>query len=229
MNKKVEQYIPLVDFLGAALGVATEIALIDLTTPDHAVVALANGHVSGRTVGDPISNAACSFEQAFADSDQTFISDYVLTSVDGRALQCSVFIIRDEGKLVGLLSVNIDPAPYRQLEDAIFSFMKAYRSGGDEEFRTDNLDVIREIYASSSIETLGSGRVTDVAARVKQIVDAMGTTVDNLDQDGRVTVIRKLEAMGAFNVKGAANDAAGALHISLPTVYRYLQQVRRDA
>lgn len=229
MNKAVEAYVPLVRFLGAALGVATEVALIDLTQPKHAVVAIVNGHVSGRAEGAALSSAGAAFEKAFADSDQDFISDYVLTSVDGRALQSSVLLIRDKGKLVGFLSINIDPAPYRQLEDAIFAFMKAYRSGGDEEFKVDNLEAIRDIYASSSVETLSSGHVTGVAERIHNMVGSVGKDVDDLTLDERIEIIRKLEIMGAFDVKGAANDTATALHISLPSVYRYLQQIRRKS
>ena len=53
MNEKVAAFVPFVDFLGAALGSATEVALHDLTDPSHSIVKIVNGHVSGRAVGAP--------------------------------------------------------------------------------------------------------------------------------------------------------------------------------
>lgn len=53
MNDKVAAMMPLVDFLGAALGSATEVVLHDLTEPESSVVKIVNGHVSGRNVGAP--------------------------------------------------------------------------------------------------------------------------------------------------------------------------------
>lgn len=229
MNKKVQAYEPFVDFLAAALGISTEIALNDFSDLDHSLIKIANGHVSGRSVGAPASNLARKLIDQFADSDLDYVSDYVSKAVDGRPLQSTSFFIRDKKRIVGMLCVNIDPKPYRDLEDALMFFMKAYRHGGSEEFRDTNLDAVRAAYASSAIETLSAGSSTGAASQVEAIVAAMGQTIDDLNQDGRIEVIRKLEKAGVFQIKGAANDVANALQISLPSVYRYLQQVRRNA
>ena len=54
----LRQYAKLVEFLGYALGPSYEIALHDLTDKDKSIVAIANGHVTGRDVGAPLSHAA---------------------------------------------------------------------------------------------------------------------------------------------------------------------------
>ena len=59
MNKHIlQQYTVIVDFLGKTLGPDYEVVLQDLDPKHQAIVAIANGHVSGRTVGSPLTNTA---------------------------------------------------------------------------------------------------------------------------------------------------------------------------
>ena len=229
MNDKVAALIPFVDFLGAALGSSTEIALHDLEDPSHSVVKIVNGHVSGRTVGAPATAFSLKMAEQLASSEDCFVSDYVSTTADGRPLQSSSFFIRDAGDIVGILCVNIDPQPFRTLEDGLKAFMEAYRHGGSEEFRDTNLEAVRNAYRASSVETLSiGGAETGVAEQVRSLLGALGKTPSELDQAGRIDVIRRLESAGTFLIKGAAADVASELHVSVPSVYRYLQQVRRQ-
>lgn len=229
MNQRVAALVPLVGFLGAALGSATEVVLHDFTEGlDHSVVKIVNGHISGRKAGSPATNLARRMIDEYGDSGLTYVSDYVAKTVDGRPLQASSMFVRENGRLVGMLCVNIDPKPFRDLEDALKVFMGAYRHGGSEEYRSVDLDAVRSAYNSSSVETLPVGSDAGVTEQVAGILVAMGKTASQLDQAGRIDVVRALEAGGSFLVKGAAADVAAALHISIPSVYRYLQQVRRE-
>ncbi len=229
MNKKVEEFIPFLDFLGAALGSATEVALHDLTDPEHSLVKIVNGHISGRAVGAPATGFSLKMAEQLEGSGDCFVSDYVSTTVDGRPLQSSSYFIRDGEKIVGMICVNIDPQPFRTLEDGLKVFMEAYRHGGSEEYRDTNLEAVRNAYRASSVETLSVGGVeTGVGEQVRTLLTALGKSSDELDQTGRLDVIRRLEAAGVFLIKGAAADVANELHVSVPSVYRYLQQVRRQ-
>lgn len=229
MNEKVAAFAPFVDFLGAALGSATEVALHDLTDPSHSIVKIVNGHVSGRAVGAPATAFSLKMAEQLERSEDCFVSDYVSTTADGRPLQSSSFFIRDGARVVGILCVNIDPQPFRTLEDGLKAFMEAYRHGGSEEFRDTNLEAVRAAYRASSVETLSiGGAETGVAEQVRSLLGALGKTSSELDQVGRIDIIRRLEAAGTFLIKGAAADVASELHVSVPSVYRYLQQVRRQ-
>ena len=229
MNSKIAALVPFVDFLGAALGSSTEVVLHDLTEPERSVVKIVNGHVSGRNVGAPATDFARAMVREYGSSDINFVTDYVCKTVDGRPLQGSSYFIRDEGEVVGMICVNIDPQPFRTLEDAIKTFMEAYRHGGSEEFRDTNLEAVRAAYSSSSVETLSLGGTdAGVSEQVRSLLGAMGKTPSELDQAGRMDVVRRLEDAGVFLIKGAAADVAGELHVSVPSVYRYLQKVRRE-
>ena len=229
MNAKVQAMVTLADFLGEALGSSTEVVVHDLSRPEGSVVKIVNGHVSGRNVGAPATEFARALAEKYADSDLNYVSDYVCKTVDGRPLQGSTLFIRDEGRIVGLLCVNIDPKPFRDLEDALKCFMEAYRHGGSEECRESNLDVIRSAYSASSVETLSIGPAdAGVAEQVRSLLGSIGRTPRELDQEGRLDVMRRLERAGVFLIKGAAADVAAELHISVPSVYRYLQKIRRE-
>ena len=54
----LKPFISLVEFLGQALGPTYEIVLHDLKDPDHSIVAIANGDLSGRSIGGPLTDLA---------------------------------------------------------------------------------------------------------------------------------------------------------------------------
>ena len=51
----LQHYAKLTEFLGAALGPDYEVALHDLTDKNRSIIAIANGRISGRNTGSPIS------------------------------------------------------------------------------------------------------------------------------------------------------------------------------
>lgn len=225
MNQRVAALVPLVVFLGAALGSATvgaalgsatvgaalgsatEVVLHDFTEGlDHSVVKIVNGYISGRRVGSPATNLARRMIDEYGDSELSYVSDYVATTVDGLPLQASSLFVRDGGRLAGMLCTSIDPKPFRDLEGALKVIMEANRHGGSEEYRSVDLDAVRSAYNSSSTETLPVGSDAGVTEQVAGIFAAMGKTASQLDQAGRIDVVRALEAGGSFLVRGAAAD-----------------------
>ena len=58
MNETVRRFLPMVDFLEQVLGKNSETVLHDFSDPDHAIVDIRNGIVSGRQVGGPAPGLA---------------------------------------------------------------------------------------------------------------------------------------------------------------------------
>lgn len=56
VREEFAPYIKLVDFLDAIMGPRSEIALHDLSDFSRSIIALSNGHISGRSVGGPATN-----------------------------------------------------------------------------------------------------------------------------------------------------------------------------
>ena len=66
-----------------------------------------------------------------------------------------------------------------------------------------------------------------VATTIAQIAAAKGCSVASFSPTDRLDVVRRLNADGVFLLKGAVAHVAATLGISEPSVYRYLQKVRR--
>lgn len=76
MNKYLEPYVPLMDFLAAFLGKSTEIVLHDLMDWHCSVVAIRNGHISGREMGSPVTDLALQVLNEAKYKDVPYISGY---------------------------------------------------------------------------------------------------------------------------------------------------------
>ena len=57
-EQMLRQYTVLVEYLGATLGPDYEVVLHEILPETSRVAAIANGSISGRSVGAPITNAA---------------------------------------------------------------------------------------------------------------------------------------------------------------------------
>lgn len=91
----LEQYIPLVDFLGQAMGPNTEIVLHDLDVPDKSIIAIANGHISGRELGGPVTDFALWFMKQGDAAAVPMMTGYRAVNGEGKcaapqAISCAI-------------------------------------------------------------------------------------------------------------------------------------------
>ena len=76
MDRRLEPYRALVPFLGQALGPDYEVVLHDLTGETGAVAALANGGVTGQSLGAPLCGMARRFVQDGLWRTREFVTGY---------------------------------------------------------------------------------------------------------------------------------------------------------
>jgi predicted transcriptional regulator YheO len=57
---------------------------------------------------------------------------------------------------------------------------------------------------------------------IDQVEREMGRSVQSLDREGKQLVVRRLDELGAFNLRKAVEDIADRLEVSRFTVYNYL-------
>ena len=118
-NELLRQYARLTEFLGRALGPDYEVALHDLTDTNRSLIAIANGHISGRKPGAPLTNRALSIlkDRSYEHSDYS-VHDYGL-SINGKELRSNTMFIKNGDKLVGMLCINFDDSRYRAVSAEI--------------------------------------------------------------------------------------------------------------
>lgn len=234
MNATVKSFIPLVDFLESVLSANSEIALHDFTDPDHSIVDIRNPHVSGRKVGAPATDLAVKIMNgAYADRD--FVAGYTSRSASNKPLRSASFIIRENGRCVGMMCINTDISQIMRLHFLVDQIVASY--GGvpsePEQPAAEAVPVpVLPIHTSATgaheVESLTDSTADLIARNIEDLAAARGLALDALGQAERIDIIRTLNANGMFLLKGAVASCAETMGISEPSVYRYLQKVRKE-
>lgn len=220
MNETVASYIPLVDFLEEILGKNSEIVLHDFSDPNHSVIDIRNGEVSGRALGAPATDFALRMLREDQHGDKKYIANYVSHSSANKPLRSASMFIRENGAMVGMLCVNTDTSAIEQL--SVLSQRVA-----------DMLLCASPGVAEPGASVLEAERLTEstddlITRSIHDLTVARGLVPTSLNQSERMGIIRTLNANGLFMLKGAVARVAEELDISEPSVYRYLQKVKKE-
>lgn len=224
-NPLLQQYIKLTEFLGKALGPDYEVALHDLTDKNRSIIAIANNHISGREVGAPLTNVALQILMDKSYESQDYRLHYRGVSAAGKTLRSSTMLIKQNGRLIGMLCINFDDSRYQTASESILRLCHpdAFVQEHCQPARLPGEDAVSATAESfhNSIDAVASDAVGRELAR-------LGVTADRLTPEERIQIIASLEAGGIFLLKGAVKDVADALCCSQASVYRYLSQVKKE-
>lgn len=208
MAQVAEMFGPVMQAIAATMGPQCEVVLHSLESPDHldrTIVAIENGHVTGRQVGGPTTNLGLEVLQTHDSTPDRF--NYRSHTKDGRVLRSSSVYFRNaEGAIIGALCINLDITAYLQAHGALNDFL----GRNDSEVK----------------ETFGAeiGEVLD--ALIQNALDRVGMPAPAMSRDDKIEVVRYLDEKGAFLVKRSMERVARALGISRVTAYAYLEEVR---
>ena len=182
-----------------------EVVLHDLTRPyDRTIVAIYNGHVTGRAVGGGGTNAGLEILRGTAPAEDQY--GYINYTKDGRTLRTSSKYFRNAGGgIEGSMCINFDITGIMMGNAAMQAMMGPQMQKNTQEVFTSNVDELLELMMQDAVSSTG-----------KQL--AM------LTKDDKVAVVRFLDEMGAFLIKKSAERVADFLGISRFTVYNYLNE-----
>ncbi|WP_028634173.1 MULTISPECIES: helix-turn-helix transcriptional regulator [Pseudomonas] len=198
--------------MGSVAARNMEILLHDLEQPERSVIAIVNGHLSGRRIGSPIL-AAPEQDQGFkalmqATADQRGSEPIVLpdypTQLKGRSLRSATAIFRDSnGKAFASLCINTDVTGL----DAAMAFLQQFQPLGAVPVTQEaaDIEVLMADIMQAALQRSGQGRMTKQA---------------------KVDAVRVMQERGLFIVKGGVEKAAAALGVTRYTIYNYLEQLR---
>lgn len=219
----LHQYTLLVDFLGKALGPDYEIVLHDITSEPSRIVAIANSHISDRTVGSPTANAALQMLATNSYKTNDFLYNYPVSTEDGRILRaCTLFIKDEDGSPIGLLGINFDDSRYKDLCRHLLATVHP------ERFLDGDLSLTPAALDSSPTQpdSLTDDLSMDISTLMEKAFDAvtasLDTSMERLNQQEKRDIVQKLQERGVFKLKGGISFVAKRLSCSPATVYRYL-------
>lgn len=222
----IGSYLPLVEFLGKLIGPHCEVVLHDLTIPERSVVAIANGHISGRTVGAPLTDFALRMLKDKAHATVDFLHEYEGALKNGASVRSSTFFIKDgAGNLVGLLCFNVDMSGLQGLHKELDRIICAYCNVNGSAIRAAAAParLVRESETfSESVEDL-------MSASIQKALSPYNLPPERLSPAEREEVIEALYKKGFFQLRGAVENIAATFGLSEATIYRYLKSVQKKA
>lgn len=194
----------LTDALGQTFGKYCEIVVHDLSSPENSIVAIANGSITGRKVGDTLDALGFQLLKNHPASD---LLNYRTKTKDGRELRSSSIFLRDEkGQIFGALCVNVDVSGLLKAQAWIEEAVGSASATIDERFE-HSVDEILETLIQNAISSVG-----------KKIAD--------MTREDKVAIVAYLEAKGAFLIRYSVERVAELLGLTKYTIYNYLDQIR---
>ena len=168
------------------------------------VVAIENGHVTGRKVGDGPSHVV--LEQLGRGDNQ--VADqvaYLTRTKDGKILKSTSIYIRDaEGNVAAILGINYDISTLQMFESNLHSFITVDQQTQREPERI----------------TLSVSELLDDL--IRQADELVGKPVALMTKDDKVKAIRYLNSSGALLITKSGDKIAKHFGISKYTLYSYL-------
>ena len=196
--------------IAAQFGSSCEVVVHDLSRhPDHSIVAIVNGHVSGRKVGDGAS-AVVLEQMETNDPEPKDHLCYLTKTPDGKILKSSTVYIRNsKGKVSAILSINYDISKLLMVEDAVRELITTQEPQPSEPERIVNVnDLLEDL--------------------IEQSVALVGKPVALMNKDDKVKAIQFLNQNGAFLVTKSGDKIAKYFGISKYTLYSYIDTKQQE-
>lgn len=200
-------------------GPSCEVAVHYLAEIDHSIIAIENGYLTGRKVGDTLMDFDLHHIFEPDRLRQPFITNYTSKrSVGNRIFRFSTFYIHNaKGEIIGLLNANVDISDLLTMQKIL---SKELLMGETSSLPSEMLTPQALVVSTDSL----------LDSTLEGAMKRYGfTDVQTLEKADKLKIISYLCEHNTFVLKGAVSIVAKKLGISEPTVYRYLQQLRAGA
>ncbi len=210
-KQKLEFLQQIAKGIAAQFGSQCEVVVHDLSmgNPEHSIIAVENGHVTGRKVGDGASKVVLE-QLAGHDSNPKDNLGYLTRTPDGKILKSSTIYIRNsKGKVSAILSINYDISSLIMVETALKDLLFTEAENEQEPERIVNVnDLLEDLLAQSVV--------------------LVGKPVALMNKDDKVKAIQFLNRNGAFQVMKSGNKVAQYFGISKYTLYSYIDMKTQE-
>lgn len=199
----------LIKGIAAQFGDQCEVVLHDYSEEyNHTIIAIENGHVTGRKVGDCGTNLGLEVLRKMKEPEDQY--NYMTTSKDGKILRStSVYIQNDDGEFIGSVCINWDVSNFASTAEQLNKLATAAESQQVTEIITDNVSDLLDAMIHDSIQQVGKPTAS-------------------MTKEEKTKGLKYLDAKGAFLVKYAGDRVAKAYGISKNTVYNYLEKYKDE-
>lgn len=207
MNKTFVQpfWEQLAKGIAGQFGENCEVVIHDLTKdPEHSIVYIENGHVTGRNVGGGPSKVVLEAQRKKPEELHDRIN-YLTEAENGRILKSSTIYIRDNaGNVVGILGINYDITSFTMMDHTLKGFLSAGREEKPEKISNSVHGLLEEL--------------------IEQSVRLIGKPASQMNREDKIRAIQFLYDEGAFLITKSSDRISKFFGISKYTLYNYIDQ-----
>ena len=118
--------------LGQTFGKFCEVVVHDFSCPESSIIAIVNGSLTGRKVGDTLDALGFQLLKTHPASD---LLNYRTKTKDGKELRSSSVFLRDEkGQIYGALCMNVDVSGLQKAQEWLQEALGSAVTTIDEKF-----------------------------------------------------------------------------------------------
>lgn len=214
--RQVDFYTRLAHAIAAQFGTNCEVVVHDLETddPERSIIAIENGHVTGRSVGDGPSHVVLEAAKAGKLHKLDDRLAYLTKTDDGRILRSTtVFIRNDDGEVVGILGINYDITIISAAAKTLNGLTGSPEKAADAANEPEPEPIVRNV--ADLLDDL-----------IEQSVALVGKPAALMSKDERVRAIGYLNDTGAFLITKSGPKVCKYFGISKYTLYSYLDEAK---
>lgn len=205
-------YFRLAKAIAQQFGPNCEVVVHDLESndPESSIVAIENGHVSGRQIGDGPSHVVLDALHRDRSNLQDHLA-YLTKTKDGKILKSSTIYIRDDfGVARGIFSINYDITLMLSMEQALRTFTAT------------DLPEPEPAPISRSVSDLLEQLIADS-------VDVVGKPAALMSKEEKIRAIQFLNDAGAFLITKSGDKVCKFFGISKYTLYSYIDEAKAQS
>jgi predicted transcriptional regulator YheO len=182
---------------------------------DQSIIAIENGNVTNRKVGDCGSNLGLEILRGTSSNGDRF--NYITKTQSDKVLKSSTTYIKDDnGNTLGALCINVDITNSLNFHGTLSSFLN------EDTIRQATSGTIEE----SEFHANNIGQLTDHL--IEKGLQLINKPVDEFTKEDKLTVLRYLDEKGTFLITKSGDKVCNTLKISKYTLYSYLDIVRSE-
>ena len=156
-TRRLETLKQIAAGVAAQFGSNCEVVIHDVSgnRPDHTIVHIENGHVSGRKVGDGASQVVLD-QLARQDEQPKDHLCYLTRTPDGKILKSSSLYIRNSrGGVVAIFSINYDVSGLMMIQNTIGELLSTRDKEQTEPERIINVNAVLDELIDQSVAMVG--------------------------------------------------------------------------
>lgn len=210
-SRRLETLKQIAHGIAVQFGDKCEVVIHDVTPgrPDHTIVYIENGHVSGRKMGDGASQVVLD-QIANLESQPEDHLCYLMRTPGGKILKSSTMYIRNSrGAVTAIFAINYDVTNLILMHQEIGEMTMPRDTAHTEPEKIINVnDVLEEL--------------------ITQSIRLVGKPVALMSKDDKIKAIRFLNDAGAFLVTKSGDKVAKYFGISKYTLYSYIDVKKQE-